>query len=166
LLCQSCLSCLGIWESIDCAITISLLDEFSRYNQVLVKEDDQLKNSFTTPWGTYKYLRMPFGLTNVGDTFQRTMDYAFKDLIEKLIKIYQDDLITISKKREKYIQYLRTIFHRCREYGISLNPKKSIFGVDKGKLLGHIISKDEIMIDPARVEDIKNIPLPKNKKSI
>ena len=94
------------------------------------------------------------------------MDYAFKDLIEKLIKIYQDDLITISKKREKYIQYLRTIFHRCREYGISLNPKKSIFGVDKGKLLGHIISKDEIMIDPARVEDIKNIPLPKNKKSI
>jgi hypothetical protein len=47
------------------------------------------------------------------------------------------------------------IFQRCREYGISLNPKKSIFGVDKGKLLGHIISKDGITIDPARVEAIK-----------
>jgi hypothetical protein len=84
----------------------------------------------------------------------------------KLIEIYQDDLTAISKKREQHIQHLRTIFQRCREYGISLNPKKSIFGVDKGKLLGHIISKDGIMIDPARVEAIKKIPLPKDKKSL
>jgi hypothetical protein len=62
------------------------------------------------------------------------MDYAFRDLIEKLIEIYQDDLTTISKKREQCIQHLRTIFQRCREYRIHLNPKKSIFGVDKGKL--------------------------------
>jgi hypothetical protein len=115
---------------------MSMLDGFSGYNQVLVKEDDQLKTAFTTPWGTYKYLRMPFGLTNAGATFQRAMDYAFRDLIGKLIEIYQDDLTTISKKREQHIQHLRTIFQRCREYGISLNPKKSIFGVDKGKLTG------------------------------
>jgi hypothetical protein len=94
------------------------------------------------------------------------MDYAFRDLIGKLIEIYQDDLTSISKKREQHIQHLRTIFQRCREYGISLNPKKSIFGVDKGKLLGHIISKDGITIDPARVEAIKKIPLPKDKKSL
>jgi hypothetical protein len=93
------------------------------------------------------------------------MDYSFKDLIRNLIEIYQDDLTTISKKRELHIQHLRTIFQRCREYGISLNPKKSIFGVDKGKLLGHIIYKDGITIDPARVEAIKKIPLPKDKKA-
>jgi hypothetical protein len=79
---------------------------------------------------------MPFGLTNAGATFQRAMDYAFKDLIGKLIEIYQDDLTTISKKREQQIKHLRTIFQRCREFGICLNPEKSIFGVDKGKLLG------------------------------
>jgi len=66
----------------------SMLDGFLGYNQVLVKEVDQLKTAFTTPWGTYKYLRIPFGLTNVGATFQRAMDYAFKDLIRKLIEIY------------------------------------------------------------------------------
>jgi hypothetical protein len=94
------------------------------------------------------------------------MDYAFRDLIRNLIEIYQDDLTAISKTREQHIQHLRTIFQRCREYGISLNPKKSIFGVDKGKLLGHIISKYGIMIDPSRVEAIKKIPLPKDKKSL
>jgi hypothetical protein len=145
---------------------MSMLDGFSRYNQVLVKEDDQLKTAFTTPWGTYKYLRMPFGLTNAGATFQRAMDYAFRDLIRKLIEIYQDDLTAIFKKREQHIKHLRTIFQRRREYGISLNPKKSIFGVDKGKLLGHNISKDGITIDPAKVEAIKKIPLPKDKKAL
>jgi hypothetical protein len=100
-----------------------------------------MKTTFTTPWGTYKYLRIPFGLTNAGATFQRAMDYDFRDLIGKPIEIYQDDLTTISKKRDQHIQHLRMIFQRCREYVISLNPKKSIFGVDKGKLLGHIISK-------------------------
>jgi hypothetical protein len=61
---------------------------------------------------------------------------------------------------------LRTILHRCREYGISLNPKKSIFGIDKGKFLGHIISKDNITIDLVRVEAIKKIPLPKENKTL
>jgi hypothetical protein len=101
---------------------------------------------------------MPFGLTNVGSTFQRAMDYAFRDLIGKLIEIYQDDLMAISKKRAQHIQHLWVIFERCREYGISLNPKKSFFGVDKGKLLGHIISKDGISVDPSRIEAIKKFP--------
>ena len=94
------------------------------------------------------------------------MDYAFRYFIGKLIEIYLDDLTSISKKREQHIQHLRTIFQRCREYGIFLNPKKSIFGIDKGKLLGHIISKDGITVDPSRVEAIKKIPIPKYKKSL
>ena len=140
---------------------MSMFDGFSRYNRVLVKEDGQLKIVFTTPWGTQKYLRMPFGLTNAGATFQCAMDYVFRDLIGKLIDIYEGDLIIISKKMDQHIQHLRTIFQRCREYGISLNPKKYFLCVDKGKLLGHIISKDKITIDPSQVEAIKNIPLPK-----
>jgi len=67
---------------------MSLLDGFSGYNQVWVKKEDRHKTTFTTPWGTFKYIRMSFGLTNVGATFQRAMDYAFKGLIGKFIKIY------------------------------------------------------------------------------
>jgi hypothetical protein len=145
---------------------MSIIDGFSGYNQVLVKKYDQLKTAFTIPWGTYKYLRMPFRLTNVGSTFQRAMDYAFRDSSGKLIEIYEDDLMAISKKRTQHIQHLWIIFERCREYGISLNPKKSSFGVDKGKLLEHIISKDEISVDPSRIEAIEKIPLPNDKKDL
>jgi hypothetical protein len=106
---------------------MSMLDGFLGYNQVLVKENDQIKTTFTTPWVTYKYLRIPFGITNARATFQGAMDYAFRDLIKKLIDMYHDDLIVISKKGDQHIQHLRTIFQRCKEYGISLNPKKSIF---------------------------------------
>ena len=120
---------------------MSMLDGFFGYNQVMVKKEDRHKTTFTTPWGTFEYLRMPFGLTNVGATFQRAMDFAFKGLIGKIIEIYQDDLTVFSKDGNSHINHLKQVFERCREYGISLNPSKSIFGVTKGKLLGHIVSK-------------------------
>jgi hypothetical protein len=60
---------------------MSMLDGFSGYNQVLVVEEDQPKTIFITPWGTYVYVLMPFGLKNAGETIQREMDHAFKDLI-------------------------------------------------------------------------------------
>ena len=102
----------------------------------------------TSPWGTFEYLRMPFGLLNVGATFQRAMDYAFNELIGKTIEIYQDDLTVFSKERSDHVAHLRKVFERCRKFGISLNLAKSTLGVDKGKLLGHIISKDGVKIDP------------------
>jgi hypothetical protein len=85
---------------------MSMLDGFSGYNQVLVREEDQLKTDFTTPWGNYKYLRIPFRLTDARSTFQCAMDYAFRDLVGKIIEIYQDDLTAISKNRTQHIQHL------------------------------------------------------------
>ena len=76
------------------------------------------------------------------------MDYAFKELIGKIIEIYQDDLIVFSKERPSHISHLKQVFERHRKYGISLNPAKSVFGIDEGKILGHIISKDGVKIGP------------------
>ena len=67
---------------------LSLLDGFSGYNQILVSPDDQLKTTFRTPWGTYAYRNMPFGLINAGETFQRAMDIAFRGLISHLVVVY------------------------------------------------------------------------------
>ena len=77
---------------------MSFLDGFSGYNQVLVHPDDQLNTTFITKWVTYAYQNMPFGLINVGATFQRAMDIAFKRLVNKLVVIYLDDITIYSKK--------------------------------------------------------------------
>jgi hypothetical protein len=87
-----------------------MLDGFTGYNQVLLKREDQLKTTFTTPWGNFMYLIMPFGLMNVGATFQRVMDFSFRDLIQKIIEIYQDDLTIVSKDRKDHLSHLRIVF--------------------------------------------------------
>ena len=85
------------------------------------------------------------------------MDYAFRGLIGKIIEIYQDDLTIFSKDGKSHIGHLKQVFERCREFGISLNPAKSVFGVTQGKLLGHISCKEGVKIDPERIEAISKI---------
>jgi hypothetical protein len=100
------------------------------------------------------HLRMPFALINAGATFQRAMDMDFRGLINKCVVVYLDDVIVYSKNREEHIQHLTQIFERSRKYGILLNPKKTIFNVEEGNLLGHIISRVGIHIDPERIKAI------------
>ena len=94
------------------------------------------------------------------------MDLRFRGLINKSLVFYLDGVTLYSKNREDHIQHLTQIFKRCRKYGIYLNPKKTIFGVGEGKLLGHIISQARIHIDPERIKAIAQLPLPHNKKSM
>ena len=123
---------------------ISSLDGFSGYNQILVHPDDQPKIAFTTPWGTFMYVKMPFELMNAGATFERAMDIAFSKGIHDFLVIYLDDITVFSKSDNQHLDHLRQVFIKCRKYGISLNPKKSLFGLEEEKLLGHIIFKDGI----------------------
>lgn len=109
---------------------------------------------------------MPFGLINTGATFQRAMDIAFQGLVNRSVVVYMDDITVYSYHRRGHIYHLRHIFERCRRYGISLNPRKSIFVATEGKLLGHILSKDGIVIDPKRIQTIMRIQPPANKKSM
>ena len=94
---------------------------------------------------------MPFG---------HAMDESFKGLINKCVVIYMDDLNFFSKDQSTHIADLRQVFNRCRKYGISLNPKKCLFGVTKGKLLGHVISEAKISIDPDKIEAILKLSPP------
>jgi hypothetical protein len=120
----------------------SLLEGFFGYNQVLVAKPDQLKTTSQTKLGTFSYHIIPFGMINIGENFQWDMDISFKGLIGQRMVVYLDDVIIYSKKRANHPHHLKKIFERCKKYGISLNPKKSVFVVLEGKLLGHIISKD------------------------
>ena len=139
---------------------------FSGYNQVLVLPEDQLKTNFTTPWGTFMYVKMPFGLMNVGANFQRAMDIAFLEEIGHFIVIYLDEITVYSKTDEEHLKHLRSVFEKCRRFRISLSPKNTMFGLQEGNILGHIISEKGIKIDPKRVEGILQISHPRNIKEL
>ena len=145
---------------------ISFLDGFSGYNQVLVLPSDQHKTAFTIPYGTFMYVKIPFGLMNVGATFQRAMYISFSEEIGHFTVIYLDDIIVYSKNDEEHLAHLRRVFEKCRKYGLSLNPKKTLFGLQEGKFLGHIIPEEGIKIDPKRIEGILYISHPRNIKEL
>ena len=94
------------------------------------------------------------------------MDIAFRGLINKFVVVYLDDITIYSKNQEDHVPHLKAIFERCRRYKISLNLKKSIFAMEEGTLLRFVISPEGITIDPGRIEDIKAIVLPHNKKAM
>ena len=83
------------------------------------------------------------------------MNLSFGDLRNKIIVIYLDELTVFSKKRKDHIAELAKVLQRCRDHGISLNPKKSVFCITEGKLLGHIVSQEGVKIDPDRVKAIQ-----------
>ena len=86
-----------ILQSVSRSAKLSLLDGFSRYNQVLVSKEDRLKTTFQTKWGTYSYDKMPFRLINVVATFQQAMDIAFRGLLNRYVVVYLDDITVYSK---------------------------------------------------------------------
>lgn len=145
---------------------MSFFDGCLGYNHILVEEEDRLKNSFMTKWGTFSYRGMSFGLINVRVAFEWAMNETFKGLINKCIVIYMDDLMVFSKDQSTQIAYWRQVFKKCRKYSTSFNPKKCSFGVTKGKLLHQIISKARISIYFDRFEAILKLSPPYTQKEL
>ena len=140
------------------------MDGFLGYNQIKMAPEDMEKTSFITPWGTFCYKVMPFGLKNTGATYQRAMTTLFHDMIHKEIKVYVDDMIGKSRTEEEHVTYLLKLFRRLRQYKLRLNPSKCTFDVRSGKLLGFIVSQKGIEVDPDKVKAIREMPSPKNEK--
>jgi hypothetical protein len=155
-----------ILQRVTGASRISMIDGFSGYNQISVMPKDREKTAFTTPWGTFMYAKMPFGLLNAGATFQRVMDIAFIGEKDQFVVIYLDDVTVFSRTDEEHRCHLKRFFLKCRRFGLSLNPKKSLFAMKEGKLLGHIVSAEGVRIDPSRVEAIHTLSLPRSKKEV
>ena len=84
---------------------------------------------------------MPFGLKNVGLTYQRLVNYIFKDLIEKSMEVYVDNLLVKSREKVDHLGHLAEAFGILRKFWMKLNPAKCTFGVLSGKFLGHLVSR-------------------------
>nr|GEY24412.1 reverse transcriptase domain-containing protein [Tanacetum cinerariifolium] len=142
------------------------LDGFSGYFQISIDPEDQEKTTFTCPYGTFAYRRMPFWLCNAPDMFQRCMMAIFHDMIEKTMEVFMDDFLVFRNSFQTYLSYLEKMLKRCEDTNLCLNSENSHFMVKEGIVLGHKISKDGIKVDKAKVYVITKLPYPTTVKDI
>lgn len=117
------------------------LDGFSGYYQIEIAPEDQEKITFTCPFGTFAFRRMPFRLCKVPATFQRCMLSIFSDLIENSLEFFMDDFSIFGNTFEKCLTNLQAVLVRCEEKNLLLNRKKSYFMAQQGIVLGHCVLK-------------------------
>nr|GEZ58879.1 reverse transcriptase domain-containing protein [Tanacetum cinerariifolium] len=142
------------------------LDGFSGYFQIPIDPKDQEKTTFTCPYGTFAYKRMPFGLCNAHGTFQRCMMAIFHDIIEQTMKVFMDDFSVFGNSFSTCLTNLEKMLKRCEDTKSALNWEKSHFMVKEGIVLGHKISKKEIKVEKAKIEVISKLPHPTTAKGI
>ncbi|RVX03230.1 Retrovirus-related Pol polyprotein from transposon 17.6 [Vitis vinifera] len=142
------------------------LDGYSGYFQIKIDLEDQEKTTFTCPFGTFAYRRMPFGLCNAPVSFQRCMLSIFSDMVEHIMEVFMDDITVYGGSHKECLLHLEVVLQRCIEKNLVLNWEKCHFMVQQGIVLGHIISKNGIDVDKAKVELIIKLPPPTNVKGI
>ncbi|GJW91358.1 reverse transcriptase domain-containing protein [Tanacetum coccineum] len=142
------------------------LDGFSGYFQIPIDPKDQEKTTFTCPYGTFAYRRMPFGLCNAPGTFQRCMMAIFHDMIEKTMEVFMDDFSVFGDSFSTCLSHLEKMLKRCEDTNLALNWEKSHVMVKEGIVLGHKISKSGIEVDRAKVDVIAKLPHPTTVKGV
>ena len=136
---------------------LSFLDCYSGYHQISLKEEDQIKASFITPFGAYCYTTMSFRLKNAGATYQKAIQMCLDQQIGRNVEAYIDDVVVKSKTSDELIANLEETFANLKKYRWKLNPSKCIFKVPSGILVGYIVSARGIEPNPNKVSAITNM---------
>ncbi|XP_019055681.1 PREDICTED: uncharacterized protein LOC109115782 [Nelumbo nucifera] len=145
---------------------LSFIDAFSGYNQIRMHPGDQERTAFITNRGLYCYKVMPFGLKNVGATYQRLVNEVFKEWLGWNVEAYVDDMLVKSKKVEHHLADLREVFDTLRKYKMKLNPTKCAFGVAFGKFLGFMVTHRGIKANSEKIKAILDMPSPRTHKEV
>jgi hypothetical protein len=145
--------------------TMALLDCLLGYHQIWLRKEDEEKTSFITPFGTYCYLRIPEGLKNDGPIFYKMTKAILREQMERYVSAYVDDIVVVCRKKETQLQDLAETFTNMRREQLKLNPKKCMFGVSGGKVLGYLVSVTGIDANPNKINAIVHMkPLGSRKE--
>ncbi|CAI7869169.1 unnamed protein product [Closterium sp. NIES-54] len=140
----------------------SKIDLRGGYHQIRVFADDGPKTAFRTPYDSYAYIVMKFGLTNAPSTFQLTMNGVFRDMLDKKVIVNLDNILVYSKTREQHLRDLEEVFWRLQQNRLITKGSKCEFLQSELEFLGHVVSGEGIKIDPRKVTAILEWKPPAN----
>lgn len=142
----------------DCKV-FSTLDLFSGYWQVRMTQECKEKTTFVCRYGTFQFEVMPFGLMNAPSTFQRMMDYVFRDLL--FVRVYLDDVVVFSDSMSSHVEHLFQVFEVMAKGGLKLKIEKCTFAQSQTKLLGHVVRAKGIAVDQGKISAVVHTPDPR-----
>ncbi|GJS97649.1 reverse transcriptase domain-containing protein [Tanacetum coccineum] len=132
---------------------------------IMTKKDEE-KTAFHTEEGVFCHTKLPFGLKNVGATYQRLVDSAFKEQIGVNLEAYVDDMVIKSRTEQDIIKDIEQTFSTLRRINMKLNPKKCSFGMEEGKFLGYIVTLEGIRANPEKAKAVMDMPSPRTLKQM
>ena len=136
------------------------------FYQLPMEPKCQNYTAFSTPFRSFKWLRMPMGLTGSQNTFQSLMEHVLVGLTSNITVFYLDDCIIFSKTAEEHIKRLQQVSQRFREANLKINPTKCALVQTKVQFLRHVISKIGLEADPEKVKAVQTSPVPQNQTDV
>ena len=153
-----------ILDRVNGSCWFTALDLKSGYWQILMDELSIAITAFSTPDGHYEFLRLPFGLKNAPSFFSRIMHQILGEF--KFVEIYLDDITIHSKTFDEHIEHIKIVFRALKKANLKVNSTKCTWCAKSIKILGHIVSKDNVAMDPAKIQAIKERLPPNNIKQV
>jgi hypothetical protein len=151
-----------LFDQLKDARIFSKIDLRSGYHQVRIKEQDIRKTIFRTRYGDYEFTVVPFGLSKAPTIIMCLMNGFFREYLDKFVIIFLDEILIYYKSEEDHENHLRMVLQVLREHQLYAELRKCSFYLKQIHYLGHIISKDGIVVDPEKIESIREWSMPKN----
>ena len=155
--------CLSLFQG---AQWFSVLDLFSGYWQIKMEENSKEFTTFICQFGTFQFKVMPFGLVNAPATFSQMMDVVLREFILQFVSVYLDDITIYSKSFEDHLVHLRKVFEKLDAFQLRIKLSKCQFAASEILVLGHIVSREGIAMNPKKLEALKKLKIPKNVKEL
>lgn len=156
----------SILDKLGKAQYFSTIDLAKGFHQILVKPEHRQKTAFSTPFGHYEFVRMPFGLKNAPATFQRLMNSVLREYINRICVVYLDDILVFSTSLQEHIDSLSKIFSTLEKADLKIQVDKCNFFAKETPYLGHILTPEGLMPNKSKIDAIVNLKLPNNQKQI
>ncbi|KAJ7998708.1 hypothetical protein DPEC_G00207680 [Dallia pectoralis] len=153
-------------EQVGQASIYSKLDLRSAYNLVRIREGDEWKTAFITHRGHYEYCVMPYGLTNAPAVFQAFMNDIFRDMIDRFVIVYIDDILIFSNSLVEHVCHVKQVLERLQKHQLYVKLEKSEFHVSTISFLGAVLTPEGVKLDDTKILAVRNWPQPKTVKEL